>query len=111
MKEVTNYNVKCNADGVYRACARLTTPQMESPASLRKSAAAILNGLRCRAKKCGFILDRDTYLRAKDRIGEMSVYPQYEDFVSDANDIYAYLERSVKYGKNVAPAYLTTVNE
>lgn len=50
MKEVINCNVKHNTDGVYRMHARLTTPQMESPASLRKSAAAILNGLRCRAK-------------------------------------------------------------
>lgn len=111
MKEVINCNVKHNTDGVYRVHARLTTPQMESPASLRKSAAAILNGLRCRAKKCGFILDRNTYLRAKDRIEEMSVYSQYEDFVNDTNAIYAYLERSVKYGKNVAPAYLTIFSE
>ena len=58
-----------------------------------------------------FLLDRNTYLRAKDRIEEMSVYSQYEDFVNDTNAIYAYLERSVKYGKNVAPAYLTIFSE
>ncbi len=97
--------------GVYRVRARLTTLQMENPTSLRKSAAAILNSLKRRAKKHGFSLDCGTYFRAKERIEEMVDYCQYEDFVDDANDIYEYLERSVKFGKSVAPSYLTAVNK
>lgn len=96
---------------VYRARTRETTPQMENPTSLRKSASAILNSLKRRAKKHGFSLDRSTYFRAKDRIGEMVAYCQYEDFVDDTNDIYKYLEQSVKFGKSVAPPYLTAVNK
>lgn len=78
---------------------------------MRKSAAAILNSLKRRAKKHGFSLDCDTYYRAKDRIEEMVAYRQYEDFVDDTNDIYEYLEQSVKFGKSVAPSYLTAVNK
>ena len=111
MKKVINCNTQNEKSGVYRVRARLTTPQIENPTSLRKSASAILNSLKRRAKKHGFSLDRSTYFRAKDRIEEMVAYCQYEDFVDDTNDIYEYLGQSVKFGESVAPSYLTAVNK
>ena len=111
MKKVINYNLKHESMGVYRVRARLTTLQVENPTSLRKSAAAMLNSLKRRIKKHGFILNSRTYFNAKDRIEEMTDYCQYEDFVDDTNDIYEYLAQSIKIGESVAPSYLIAVNK
>ncbi len=85
--------------GVYRVCARLTTPKKTNPTTLKKSAKNKLKYLCRVARLAGFSMRPNTVDLANARIRDMECYAQYSDFVEDTERCKRFLRMAIEEQK------------
>lgn len=100
MEKVINCNTKHENAGVYRVCARPTTPKKMNPTTLKKSAKNKLRYLCRGARLAGFSMRLNTADMANARISEMECYAQYLDFVEDTERCKRFLRVAIKEQKD-----------
>lgn len=97
MKKVINSNMGYENNGVYRAYARFTTPEISR---LKRSARSKLYYLKKKARDHGFSIYYELTLRIWADIEEMASVEQYEDFVEDCKSYHESLDRAIRLGQD-----------